>query len=225
MSEPGHSLNLDAKLQAEDLLYSSQLSREGDRKIFWWSVFGAFLFHVAVMFVHFPEAKAVIEKPDKPVIVVKKYVPPPPKVERREVIHAAFRAFRESGEAKGCTPYLAERFLRALEAGAARGGDNRCPRERAALTAFVAVVRPEDPADAPSLFLVAPSAFGLLGSIRHMLFPYSPSAETPPAVAELREMYEEWLRTDPKRKRSSCDADETEAARTRAKRPQGLGER
>ena len=129
---------------------------------------------------------------------------------RREVVHAAFRAFRASGRSKNCTQHLAERLLRALEAGAARGGDKRCPRERAALTAFVAVARPEDPADAPSLFLVAPRAFGLLGSIRHSLFPYSPSAETPPAVMELREMYEEWLRTDPKRKRSSCDADEAE---------------
>jgi uncharacterized Ntn-hydrolase superfamily protein len=143
----------------------------------------------------------------------------------REVVQAAFRAFLESGRATGCTPYLAERLLGALEAGAARGGDNRCPRERAALTAFVAVARPGDPAEAPSLFLVAPRAFGLLGSIRHRLFPYSPSSETPPAVAELRAMYEEWLRTDPKRKRSSCDAEETDDARTRAKRAQGLGER
>ena len=125
----------------------------------------------------------------------------------REVVHAAFRAFRASGRSKNCTQHLAERLLRALEAGAARGGDKRCPRERAALTAFVAVARPGDPADVPSLFLVAPRAFGVLGSIRHSLFPYSPSAETPPAVTELREMYEEWLRTHPKRKRSSCDAD------------------
>ena len=131
----------------------------------------------------------------------------------REVVHAAFQSFQESGRSNGCRPYLAERLLRALEAGAARGGDNRCPRERAALTAFVAVARPGDPADAPSLFLVAPRAFGVLGSIRHRLFPYSPSAETLPAVAQLRGMYEEWLRTDPKRKRSSCGADEVEAKR------------
>jgi uncharacterized Ntn-hydrolase superfamily protein len=126
----------------------------------------------------------------------------------REVIHAAFQAFREGGRTKGCTRQLAERLLRALEAGAARGGDRRCPRERAALSAFLAVARPGDPAETASLFLVAPRAFGVLGSIRHRLFPYSPSAETPPAVAELRKRYEGWLRSDPKRRRSSCDAGE-----------------
>jgi uncharacterized Ntn-hydrolase superfamily protein len=122
----------------------------------------------------------------------------------RDVVDAAFRSFRESGRSENCTPHLAERLIRALEAGATRGGDKRCPRARAALTAFVAVADPEDPAETPSLFLVAPRAFGVLGSIRHRLFPYSPSAETPPPVTELRARYEEWLRSQAKRKRSSC---------------------
>jgi uncharacterized Ntn-hydrolase superfamily protein len=131
----------------------------------------------------------------------------------REVVHAAFRAFRESEGAESCRQHLAERLLRALEAGAAQGGDNRCSRERAALTAFVAVAAPGDSDDDGSLFFVAPKAFGMLGSIRHLLFPYSPSADTPPAVTALREMYENWLRADPNRKRSSCDAEETRANR------------
>lgn len=131
----------------------------------------------------------------------------------REVVDAAFRAFRESERSESCRHSLAERLLRALEAGAAQGGDNRCSRERAALTAFVAVAAPGDSDDAGSLFLVAPKAFGMLGSIRHLLFPYSPSADTPPAVTALREMYEKWLRAHPNRKRSSCVAEEAEADR------------
>jgi uncharacterized Ntn-hydrolase superfamily protein len=128
-----------------------------------------------------------------------------------EVVDAAFRAFRQSERSNGCRQRLAERLLRGLEAGAAQGGDNRCSRDRAALTAFVAVAAPGDPDDTGSLFLVAPKAFGLLGAVRHMLFPYSPSPDTPPAVTVLREMYEEWLRADPSRKRSSCKAAEAEA--------------
>jgi protein TonB len=81
-----HALNLDAKLQAEDLYYASVLGREGDRKIFWWSIFAAVLLHVLVMFVRFPDMSTVIEKEEKPIIVVKKYVPPPPKVERQQVV-------------------------------------------------------------------------------------------------------------------------------------------
>lgn len=129
----------------------------------------------------------------------------------REVVDAAFRAFRESERSNGCRQHLAERLLRGLEAGAAEGGDNRCSRERAALTAFVAVAAPGDFEGAEALFLVAPKAFGLLGSIRHMLLPYSPSADTPPAVTQLRERYEKWLRADPNRKRSSCDAERARA--------------
>jgi uncharacterized Ntn-hydrolase superfamily protein len=131
----------------------------------------------------------------------------------REVVNAAFRAFRESERSNGCRQHLAERLLRALEAGAAQGGDNRCSRERAALTAFLAVAAPGESDEAASLFLVAPKAFGLLGSIRYMVFPYSPSVDTPPAVTALREMYQKWLRADPNRKRSSCAAEEAEANR------------
>jgi protein TonB len=79
-------LNLDAKMAAEDLLYAAVLKREGDAKIKWIGLGVALLLHVAVMFIHFPEAAIAIEKEEKPIIVVKKYVPPPPKVERKQVI-------------------------------------------------------------------------------------------------------------------------------------------
>ncbi len=96
-----------------------------------------------------------------------------------------------------------------LEAGADQGGDKRCSSDRAALTAFLAVSRPDDSADSPSLYLVAPKAFGLLGSLWHMLFPYSPSEGTPPPVRQLRGMYESWLETHPGWK-DFCPEDETE---------------
>ncbi len=123
------------------------------------------------------------------------------------VVEAALGAFAAGDPEDVCTPHLAERLLRALEAGAERGGDHRCTRERAALTAFLAVARPGDPTGAPSLFLVAPRAFGLRGAIRHRVFPYAPPPETPPAVVQLREMYESWLRSEPDRRRSSCGED------------------
>ncbi len=114
-----------------------------------------------------------------------------------EVVEAAYRAFRESEGLAECRLPLAERLLRALEAGAARGGDKRCAPERAALTASLTVARPADPPDEPSLFLAAPRAFGMSGAIRNMLFPYRPSEETPPPVAQLRKMYESWLPDHP----------------------------
>lgn len=126
-----------------------------------------------------------------------------------EVVDAAFRAFREGADSPGCRRSLAERLLLALEGGAGQGGDNRCSRERGALTAFLSVARPDDPADSPSLYLVAPRAFGLLGALRHMVFPYSPSEETPPPVRQLREMYAKWLEAHPLWK-GSCAEAETE---------------
>ena len=114
-----------------------------------------------------------------------------------EVVEAAFQAFLASGASQGRPRSLAERLLLALEAGTEHGGDKRCSRERAALTAFLAVSRPDDPLQAPSLYLVAPKAFGILGSIRHIFFPYTPSGDTPPAVKQLRNMYERWLESHP----------------------------
>jgi uncharacterized Ntn-hydrolase superfamily protein len=114
-----------------------------------------------------------------------------------DVVEATYRAFRESERSEGCQPPLAERLLRALEAGAAQGGDNRCPAERAALTAFLSVARPGDPRDEPSLLLAAPHAFGMLGAIRHMLWPYRPPEDAPPPVKQLRQLYESWLEAHP----------------------------
>lgn len=69
-----------------------------------------------------------------------------------EVVRDALAAFVASDAACG----LGERLLRALEAGAAAGGDRRCSPEQAALSAFVEVARPRDAEDAPTLRLVVP---------------------------------------------------------------------
>jgi len=66
-----------------------------------------------------------------------------------EVVEEALAAFEQ--DAAVC---LAERLLRALEAGAHAGGDRRCAVELGALSAFVAVTQPGDARGEPSLRLV-----------------------------------------------------------------------
>jgi len=68
---------------------------------------------------------------------------------------AAFTAPPPAGAAA-----LADRLLRALEAGAAAGGDARCLPEQAALSAFLIVAAPGDPPASPSLHLVFPDDTG-----------------------------------------------------------------
>lgn len=85
MSDDDKSLRLDEKMMAEDLLYSD-LFHQRDRGIMRWAVGGAILLHVAVLLINFPEMKrAVVPQRVQNVITVKKYVPPPPKVERRQI--------------------------------------------------------------------------------------------------------------------------------------------
>ncbi len=104
-----------------------------------------------------------------------------------EVVDCALAAFASEDPAHGRPPDLAERILRGLEAGAEAGGDNRCPFECPALTAFLCVARPdEDPEADPVLYHVAPRAFGLKGALRHSLHPYRPAADAPSPIALLR---------------------------------------
>jgi protein TonB len=72
------------RLRAEDLLYA-EMFHTGEGKIKWIAFGIAVLLHVAVMFVHFPKFETKIAQKPKNVIVVQRYVPPPPKVERRQV--------------------------------------------------------------------------------------------------------------------------------------------
>ncbi len=70
------------------------------------------------------------------------------------VVDRALAAFETGPE--GCSPDLADRLLAALLAGAKAGGDRRCVPELSALSAYLAVARPEDPPDTPSLSIYVP---------------------------------------------------------------------
>jgi uncharacterized Ntn-hydrolase superfamily protein len=69
-----------------------------------------------------------------------------------EVVDRALAAFRAEG--RGCQPTLADRLIAGLAAGSAAGGDRRCVAGLSALSAFVFVAGPGDPADRPRLQLV-----------------------------------------------------------------------
>ena len=59
------------------------------------------------------------------------------------------------------TAGLADALLAGMEAGATEGGDKRCPREQAALVAFMAVAHRDDIGEAPQLWLATePQAIG-----------------------------------------------------------------
>jgi MYXO-CTERM domain-containing protein len=75
----------------------------------------------------------------------------------REVVDDALRAFAET---RPCEDTLADKLLRALEAGRARGGDGRCTREQGALVAVLRVAAPGESGDNPSLNLVVTSPRG-----------------------------------------------------------------
>lgn len=70
----------------------------------------------------------------------------------KEVIHAAMAAFRAAADSG---KPLAERLLRALEAGSAAGGDRRCGRQTAH-SAFLGVARPGDEPRRPYIRLIIP---------------------------------------------------------------------
>ena len=68
----------------------------------------------------------------------------------REVLSAGLRTFQATSTG---APYdLAERLLRALEAGSRAGGDRRCG-DQTAISAYLVVARPGDPAGKPSIQL------------------------------------------------------------------------
>ena len=70
------------------------------------------------------------------------------------VVSAALDAFQEVMKQPGAV--LSDGLVAALEAGAMQGGDNRCPREQAAQSAFLAVARTSDQEDTLSRWLTVP---------------------------------------------------------------------
>lgn len=71
-----------------------------------------------------------------------------------EVVEEALAAFDSVRSRPGAT--LGDALMSALEAGAAVGGDKRCPRSQSALSAFIVVVGDGDAANLPQLWLAAP---------------------------------------------------------------------
>ncbi len=70
------------------------------------------------------------------------------------VVSAAVEAFQAIIQQPGAV--LADGLLAALEAGSMEGGDNRCPREQTAQSAFLAVARTSDEGDSLSRWLTVP---------------------------------------------------------------------
>jgi uncharacterized Ntn-hydrolase superfamily protein len=75
----------------------------------------------------------------------------------RAVVDDALAAFAGAG---ACTDTLADRLLRALEAGARAGGDSRCPPAQGALVAVLRVAAPSEDGDAPALDLLVKAPRG-----------------------------------------------------------------
>ena len=71
-----------------------------------------------------------------------------------EVIEEAVAAFGRVRGRPGAT--LGDALMSALEAGAAEGGDKRCPKLQSALAAFIVVVRADDVENIPHLWFAAP---------------------------------------------------------------------
>ena len=70
------------------------------------------------------------------------------------VVSAPVEAFQEAMQQPGAV--LSDGLVAALEAGAREGGDNRCPREQTAQSAFLAVARTSDQGDTLSRWLTVP---------------------------------------------------------------------
>lgn len=111
-----------------------------------------------------------------------------------EVVADAARAF-EKQEEGACRLTLAERLIRALEAGRDAGGDKRCPLDKPALSAILITERVQmggagREGAVESLRLVTPQEISLLSAVYYQLASNNPSKDTPEPVQELREKFE-----------------------------------
>lgn len=106
-----------------------------------------------------------------------------------EVIAAAAAAMEPRIE-DACRLTLAERLLRALEAGREAGGDKRCTSEKPAQSAILLIARSDSAGDTETR-LVAPRSISFARSIWHFLFGYEPEPGAMEPVAQLRQ---EWAK-------------------------------
>jgi uncharacterized Ntn-hydrolase superfamily protein len=107
----------------------------------------------------------------------------------RAVVDAALAAF-QAGMAD-CRRDLADDLMVALEAGAARGGDVRCPAQQAALSAFITVARPDDTRRDVTLRLLVPAQ----------------ERGGANAVALLRRKFDAWRLRHPAQRRCAAEGD------------------
>ena len=114
-----------------------------------------------------------------------------------EVVRDSLAAFRSS--VGPCSDSLADRLMRALEAGAAAGGDRRCAAALAALSAFLIVARPEDPLGAPSFAVIAGDPEGVDASVftflKRLVVPRDGTVDESP-VRQLRAAFDERRRRE-----------------------------
>jgi protein TonB len=83
------SIQLEERRKAEELLYA-QIFHGAETKTKAIALGIAFVLHVVVLLVNFPEFKKIEQRKPENVIVVKKYVPPPPKIERKQIVKKKF---------------------------------------------------------------------------------------------------------------------------------------
>jgi uncharacterized Ntn-hydrolase superfamily protein len=110
-----------------------------------------------------------------------------------EVVERAIEQFQTNIPARAgdCRLALADRLLRALEAGGAAGGDSSCPRGRGAHSALLMVAHEKD--TTPTLDLVVPRRLGTFEALWYQWFAYEPPERTLPPLRELRMRYGEWV--------------------------------
>ncbi len=115
------------------------------------------------------------------------------------VVEDSLAAFEAASLRPGST--LGDRLMAALEAGAVQGGDKRCAKQLAALSAFIAVARPGDDPARPHLRILAPYAGEVDTSpwtfLRQLLWPEQGDVSQNP-VTRLRREYDRWRKRNPR---------------------------
>ena len=87
--EKTKAISTDEAQEAKEQLYSHMFhGSETKPKVIALSI--ALVLHVVVLLINFPEFKSIEQKKPENVIVVRKYVPPPPKVERKQIVKQKF---------------------------------------------------------------------------------------------------------------------------------------
>lgn len=107
---------------------------------------------------------------------------------RGETTIAAAAAAFEIEADDTCRFTLAERLLRALEAGRDAGGDKRCPVGAPAQSAILLLAKSDD-GENPAFHLVAPRKISLARATWRMLMGREPGPDAREPVAHLREKY------------------------------------